>query len=272
MRPSQFYKAYLELPVRTETGIQTCAVRRYVSDEPRTKPWVKEAFWDFECFVKRTHRYAPGAGNYTSHHELYGNAFAAPTLLGGGIPVGWKTMSLCFYGKGLPADFANTLSVVAYYLNHAKLPLSYLGWKSAMPLADYAWWYFGLDCNGFAGAYYQTEFPYTGVDGNDHINVLDTMKKMKKRSDFSEMRDGDLMVREGSKGAGKRHVAVIESIYPIDSKKASVIVTQSSSSKGGLSSDPMLLVKLDGSDGDGHGPFLWDLAGYYKFHHALGPR
>lgn len=270
MRPSVFVRQYLPLRVKTETGERQVAVKRYVSDEPRKKDWIKQAFWDFECFIKRIHRYKPENGNFSGSHELYDNAFASPSLVGGAIPVGWKTMSLCYYGKGRPDDFANTLAVVAYYLNHAKLPLDYLGWKSAMSLEDYGWWYFGLDCNGFAGAYYQINFPTTGVDGNDHINVLDNMKALAKRESFADMRDGDLLVREGSKVGNTRHVAAIESIVPLTDKRAAVIVTQSASSKGGLVSEPMLLDSL--SESDGHGTLHWSLVGYHKFHHVLGPR
>ncbi len=272
MRPSMFIRQYMPLRVPVETGERLVPVVRYVSDEPRKKEWVKQAFWDLECFVKRTHRYAPDKGNFTGHHELYANAFAAPTIPGGGgIEVGWKTMSLCFYGKGRPVDFSRTLSVIDYYLAHAKLPLDYLGWNSPMPLQDYGYWYLGLDCNGFAGAYYQVEFPMTGVDGNDHINLLDNMKHLRKRSDFAAIRDGDMLVREGSKGGHTRHVALIEQVVPITSDKAAVIVSQSSSSKGGLKTEPMVLEKLNGKTSDGHGTLNWSLVDYHKFHHVLGP-
>lgn len=267
-----FIRQYMPLRVPVETGERLVPVVRYVSDEPRKKEWVKQAFWDLECFVKRTHRYAPDKGNFTGHHELYANAFAAPTIPGGGgIEVGWKTMSLCFYGKGRPVDFTRTLSVIDYYLAHAELLLDYLGWNSPMPLQDYGYWYLGILLQRFRGRLLSGRVP---DDRRGRQRPHQPARQHEASEEALRLR-GDPRRRHagarGVEGGHTRHVALIEQVVPITSDKAAVIVSQSSSSKGGLKTEPMVLEKLNGKTSDGHGTLNWSLVDYHKFHHVLGP-
>jgi hypothetical protein len=272
MTPSQFAKKYMPVKVYTESGWKYVNIHRYVSGEPRKKKWVKETMWDFECFVKKQHRYKESKGNFTGSHHQYSSFFVADGMLPPWVAISWKEMSLCFYGKGSPATFAATLRVVDYYLNHADLPLSYLGWKSRMSLEDYGYWYFGLDCNGFAGAFYAEEFPSTQIDGGDHINYLDDKKTLTKREGISDLKTGDMLVREGKSGEGNRHVALIENISKTAPDQAFTLVVQSAGSRNGLSMESMLLKKLSGSTGDAHGKFHWKLVGYHDFHYIVGPK
>lgn len=270
MLPSQFRQKYMPITVNAEAEWKYIPIRRYVSGEPRKKNFVKQAFWDFECFIKKNDRYAPSKGNFTGHHEWHAKHFLGDSLSPKVVPISWDEMKLCFYGKGSPQTFQAMLRVVDYYLTHADLPLNYLGWSRPMTLDEYASWYFGLDCNGFAGAYYAEQFPALGVHGNYHINNLASTAGLSKRKTFADIKMGDIIAREGSSGGGKRHVALIERCTPLTAKTAAVFVVQSSSSRGGLVAEEMILESIE-KPSDGYGPIKWRLQDYHNFHFIIGP-
>lgn len=270
MLPSQFLQKYTPLAVNGDAEWKYVPVRRYVSGEPRKKNFVKQAFWDFECFIKKRDRYAPSKGNFTGHHEWHADYFLGSSLKPQAVPITWDQMTLCYYGKGAPETFQAMLRVVDYYLAHADLPLSYLSWSRPMTLDEYAHWYFGLDCNGFAGAYYAEQYPAVGIDGGDHINFLKDKSLLTKRPTFADIRAGDMLVREGSSGGGKRHVALIETVQKTSATTALVTVVHSSSSRGGLTVEKITLESLSKAS-DSFGKLHWRLKGYHDFHYILGP-
>ena len=270
MLPSQFLQKYTPIAVNGDVEWKYVPIRRYVSGEPRKKNFVKQAFWDFECFVKKRDRYEPAKGNFTGHHEWHAKHFLGHSLAPKTVPITWAEMALCFYGKGSPATFQAMLRVVDYYLEHADIPLDRLGWGHRMTLKEYGHWYFGLDCNGFAGAYYAEQFPGVGIDGNDHINYLKSRDGLTMRASFADVRAGDMLVREGSSGGGKRHVALIEHCLKLTDKTASAVIVQSASSRDGLSAEAMNFEKV--SKSDSYGDLNWRLKNYHDFHYILGPK
>lgn len=272
MLPSQFMKKYLSIPVHYDQEWKYIAIRRYLSGEPRKKNFNKQALWDFETFIRKAERYKPENGNFTGHHEWHAKFFLGEDLTPNIVPISLGQMKLCFYGKGSPLIFKSMLHVVSYYLKHADLPLRYLGWSHPMTIEEYAYWYLGLDCNGFAGEYYAENFPSVGIDGNDHINFLKDKPNLKVRNSFAEIKAGDLLVREGSDGGDTRHVAVIEHCYQLTDKTASVVVVQSAHSRDGLWAEGMVLESIsDKKEKDGYGLINWSLQRYHKFHYVLGP-
>jgi len=269
--PSVFQSEYIPLKLVTESGMQYVPVNRYLSGNPWTKQFHKQALADFSHFVHRTSQYKNK--NFERQHELYGNGFAgsfngSPSF----VPVTWGEMQFCFYGKGRPQQFANTLRVLDYYLTYADISHSYLQWSRRLRLDEYAYYYLGIDCNGFAGAYYQTTYPATGIDGNDHINFLHEKSTLKERASVFEMRTGDMLVRRGSDGGGTRHVVLIDSIVAINSTEATVSIAHSSGSRDGLAHEVLKLREDTSPASDSYGKLRWDLVGYHKFNRVLAPK
>jgi hypothetical protein len=255
-----------------DVGLNYVPVDRYVSGSPWNKKWAKRAIGDIYHFARRSSQYHNK--NYARSHELYGSGFygmfqSHPQF----VPLTWTELQMCYYGKGSPLQFGYALRIIDYYLQVADMNLGYLGWNGRMSLVDYAHWYLGLDCNGFAGAYYEAAFPATGIDGNDHINFLHTKSTLSERKTLEEIRPGDLLVRCGSDGASGRHVAVIDSILVTSATRALTIVTQSSSSFGGLTTQPFTLADITSEHrSDVYGTRKWSLVDYHQFHRVLGPK
>ncbi|MDN3719905.1 hypothetical protein QW131_13695 [Roseibium salinum] len=149
------------------------------------------------------------------------------------MDITWKDLQLGFYGKGTPDRMRRILTVIDFYLKTADINLGRVHWNYVMGLQDYAKWYLGLDCNGFTGAYLESQYPSLGINGGDHINYLDG--KLKKRAGVADVRAGDILSREGS--GGTRHVSMVNSVSGMigpGATSAQVSITQSASSLGGL--------------------------------------
>ncbi|MFC6657023.1 hypothetical protein ACFQEX_16935 [Roseibium salinum] len=184
------------------------------------------------------------------------------------MDITWKDLQLGFYGKGTPDRMRRILTVIDFYLKTADINLGRVHWNYVMGLQDYAKWYLGLDCNGFTGAYLESQYPSLGINGGDHINYLDG--KLKKRAGVADVRAGDILSREGS--GGTRHVSMVNSVSGMigpGATSAQVSITQSASSLGGLNTKTYTLKMID--EGPKDKPLKWELAGYYKFHHCLAP-
>lgn len=267
-RPSRFAKRYIPLTVHCLSGTRYIEVRNYLSGSPWAKEFNKKAIWDLRCFLVKRDRYkngARGADRHTWHDDhglqaygLVGTSHFVPWLV---VPMSWHQLQMAFYGKGTPEDFRNALKIVDFYLHYADMSLNYLKWKYRMDLPEYAYYYFGMDCNGFTGAYLKTFHPEFGIGPNDHINYLDN--KLKKRTSIDDVRSGDILSREG--GSGTRHVAMVDSIWPsfglTDGKLA--LITHSSGTYKGLDTQIHTLKHHPKST------LKWELAGYYKFNHCL---
>jgi hypothetical protein len=269
-RPSIFAKRFTPITVQGPSGTQHVDVKHYLSGSPWNKKFNKAVLWDLRCFLKKKERYSNGA-NGADHHtwnndigfDAYGVGGSSYFTEWLSVPMTWKQLQLAFYGKGTPEDFRKALIIIDYYLYYAYIHLASVHWNRYVTLAEYAQWYLGIDCNGFTGAYLKTHYPGLGIGPNDHINYLDS--KLKKRTDISEIQPGDILSREG--GGGTRHVAMIDSTWPNPFADSSLLVqvTHSSSSNGGLGTQPYTLK---------HRPKLtlkWELAGYYEFNHCLAP-
>ena len=268
--PSQFLKKYKPVTFHSLTGTRYVNVSAYRSGEPRKKKFRAAAFSDFRRFLTKKGRYRDGKNGADRHHwtdsdglsafGLIGTSFFVPWLR---VEITWKELQLGFYGKGTPPKMRKILQVVDYYLHMAEVDLKDLHWGYKMDIEEYAQWYLGIDCNGFAGAYLETYYPTLGVHGNYHINYWDS--KMKKRDGLDEIQPGDVLSREG--GGGTRHVAMIDRVqgsYGPGSDSRRVTITQSANSLGGLDTQDYTLKKRNSSP-------AWDLVGYYRFDHCLAP-
>lgn len=245
-------------------------MKRYLSGSPWKKTYNKAALWDLRCFLRHKERYKHGkngADHHTWHNEygfddynLESTSYFNEYMY---VPMSWKKLQLCFYGKGTPHDFKQALMIVDFYLYFADMRLSSVHWTRRMTLDEYAYYYLGLDCNGFTGAYLKTFHPGLGIGPNDHINNLDS--KLKKRTDIHDVRMGDILSREGA--GGTRHVAMIDTAVPnpFADDTIAVSVTQSAGSLDGLKTQWYTLKFRPKKT------LKWKLAGYYEFHHCLAP-
>ena len=271
-RPSEYAKRFTPITVQGVSGTRYVDVKNYLSGSPWNKTYNKAALWDLRCFLlqRKSSRYEYGAHGADHHvwHDEYG--FDAYDLGDSSyflewlhVPMSWKQLQLCFYGKGTPEDFRNALTIIDYYLFYADMRLSTVHWSRRMTLFEYAYYYLGLDCNGFTGAYLKTFHPALGTGPNDHINYLDS--KLKKRTDIHDVRAGDILSREG--GSGTRHVAMIDLPLPnpFADDSISARVTHSASSYKGLGTQWHTLKHRPNAS------LKWELVGYYKFQHCLAP-
>lgn len=271
-RPSLFAKRYTPITLHGVSGTQHIDVKEYLSGSPWSRTYNKAALWDLRCFLlqRKNSRYEGGAHGADHHfwHDKHG--FDAYDLGGSSyfldwlhVPMSWQQLQMCFYGKGMPDDFKNALTIIDYYLFYADMNLSSVHWSRCMTLAEYAYYYLGIDCNGFTGAYLKAFYPGLGIGPNDHINYLDS--KLMKREDPHDVRPGDILSREGASGI--RHVAMIDLPLPnpFADDTIAVTVTHSSGTYKGLATQWHTLK---------HRPketLKWNLVGYYKFHHCLAP-
>ena len=271
MQPSLFESKYKPITVHTLNGTEFIPVSTYLSGEPRHKKFNGAALADLRWFLTKRDRYKDGRNGADRHtwddksgllaFGLVGPDYFKPWLH---VEITWKELQLGFYGKGTPDRMRRILQVVDFYLKTADIRLSRVYWNSVMELKDYAHYYLGLDCNGFTGAFLETQYPSLGINGGDHINYLDG--KLKKRANLAEVRPGDILSREG--GGGTRHVAMINSISGMpgeDATSAQVTVTHSSGKYHGLGTQQFTL-KLHKNK-----TLQWQLVGYYWFNHCLAP-
>ncbi|KZM47662.1 hypothetical protein OA90_24750 [Labrenzia sp. OB1] len=274
MQPSIFEKQYKPITVHTLSGTAFVNVQSYLSGEPRKKQFNGAALNDLRRFLTKKDRYKNGQNGADRHtwddksglsaFGLMGPDYFKPWLW---VDITWKDLQLGFYGKGTPERMRRILQVIDFYLRTADIRLSHVHWNYVMSLEEYAKYYLGLDCNGFTGAYLETQYPSLGIDGGDHINYLDG--KLKKRASIAEIKPGDILSREG--GGGTRHVAMINSVSGVinsEATSAQVSITQSASSLGGLNTKTYTLKTI--KEGPSDKPLKWHLAGYYKFNHCLG--
>jgi hypothetical protein len=281
--PEVFQQRYLPIAVNCMKGTRYIEVRRYVSGSPWNKKWPSKVLWDLKCFLEKTpkNRYAGGANGADKHIFAHGWFYGPgmdPAIF---YPITWKTIQLGFYGKGTPWDFKMILKVVDYYLNTANMKLSTLGWNGVMKLEDFAYWYLGLDCNGFTGAYYECEYPSMGIDGNDHINFLHEKSCFKEKTSLTDIKAGDLLVRRQGSGSAGRHVALISKVNGMPTAtSASVRIAESRGSEipgtnhNGLSVTEHTLKEQPDTpaNNDSYGWIRWNLAGRHKFHKILSSR
>lgn len=271
MQPSVFEKQYKPIIVHALGGTQYIPVSTYLSGEPRNKKFNGAALQDLRWFLTKRDRYKGGKNGADLHtwddksgllaFGLVGPDYFKPWLQ---VEITWRELQLGFYGKGTPDRMRRILQVVDFYLKTADIRLSRVHWNQVMELKEYAHYYLGLDCNGFTGAFLETQYPSLGIDGGDHINYLDS--KLKKRESLAEVRPGDILSREG--GSGTRHVAMINSVSGVPAEEAvtaEVTVTHSSGTYKGLGTQNFTLKFHKNAS------LKWQLMGYYSFEHCLAP-
>ncbi|PVB59918.1 hypothetical protein [Labrenzia sp. 011] len=273
MQPSIFEKQYRPITVHTLDGTAFVNVQSYLSGEPRKKQFNAAALADLRRFLSKKDRYKDGQNGADRHSWDDKSGLTAFGLVGPGyfkpwlwVNITWKELQLGFYGKGTPERMRRILQVIDFYLKTAEIDLSRVHWNYVMSLEEYAKYYLGLDCNGFTGAFLESQYPSLGINGGDHINYLDG--KLKKRATIAEIKPGDILSREG--GGGTRHVAMVNSVSGVISPEATsaqVSITQSSFSLGGLNTKTYTLKMIN--EGPKNKPLNWHLAGFYKFNHCL---
>lgn len=124
-----------------------------------------------------------------------------------------------YTGKGSPEDISETLSAAVA-----------LGVLHPDELWSHADSYIGLDCNGYVGNWAkQNRIKVAGQIAYPNRSLLDyaSTNKDKKRTDVSDLRQGDVLVWVKS-----AHIALVEMV--VDEGMGTFIVCESSATFGGL--------------------------------------
>lgn len=252
--PVDFAWDYMRLPIHTERdGLQHVSVARYLSggmyDNSQDRQQAYKALWNFIKFGKNE----KGEKRYKEGY------FFAPTLQPtGALEISLSTVRAAFSGKGTPAAFQKVVTIIDFYLNHSRSVKKLFGPKP--PLQTYVDTYLGIDCNGFVGAYFKTQYPDIGLHPGLYIPAFKTKGGAKKRKTPAELKPLDVLVREGGKGV--QHVAVIEDVLSRDSTKAEVLIVQSASSKKGIDWDVFTLKDT--------GKYKLKCVGHITYDYAVG--
>jgi hypothetical protein len=163
-----------------------------------------------------------------------------------------------FQGKGTPARYARVLQLCDYYLAHAKIDASKLGWgRLVTDLQEYVDYYIGMDCNGFVGAYLEENFPGSGVSKNIDIDSIGTYygthasgAHFSRIDDPTKIQAHDILVRRRIDGS-TRHIALVESVLSASSSQASLLIAESRGGDG-LASRTETLTKMSKPSGTRH--------------------
>jgi hypothetical protein len=117
--------------------------------------------------------------------------------------ISYKEVSfpLAFMGKCTPDELRDTLRLFSYYWEQSKTM------KTRFPtLQKFADVCLGLDCNGFTGAYFKTQYPELGIEPSTWIGNYD--KKKGKRTSLLELKPRDIIIPFPD----YRHIAMIGDI------------------------------------------------------------
>ena len=241
-------------------GQQQVHIRKYLSSFGSANgKYRKAAYNDLKDFIMRRDRYADDDSGAV--HDYWGGGWISTPLLNP-IPWTWIDLEMLmpnFQGVGLPEDMARIMKVVDLYLhtvNFDKKTLGKLGWGKPMTSRqDYADFYIGLDCRGFAAAYLKENYPGVKLARGPSF-VIDAYNKnswgfhLKDRSGSfnridkpKDVTPGCLLVKCDN-GNNRRHVAVVNSVGSADANGVMVTTAESAASKGGLCKKTSRLQRL----------------------------
>lgn len=103
----------------------------------------------------------------------------------------------------------------------------------------------GVDCNGFVGGYFETNYPATGWDTSVGWTGKHELKRGRQRQSINDIKALDVLVQYNN--SAHKHVALIEDVWSKNGSQAAILLTQSAGSQGGLSTQVcMLEITADG--------------------------
>lgn len=155
--------------------------------------------------AKAAHKMLLEAADKSESVEKQGGAFLAKTK-DGNILVPANSLESAFRGKGTPSDLKQILQL-ATVLGQIVADPAKASKGHALP-QDYADWYLGMDCSGFA-------FNFLGLHGK--IVDLDEGHANERRKSLTDIKAGDVKI---SDEPGKRyhHIAIVTEVTPVNGK------------------------------------------------------
>jgi hypothetical protein len=128
-----------------------------------------------------------------------GNMFIADDPHGAPMHIDRKSIDRSFSGKGTPNDILMTLWLATHVGQITADPKKLN--KRCATSENYALWYLGMDCSGFA-------MNYLGIDSS--IHALDDHSKELRRKELTDIKPGDAMCE----GKDYHHIAIVSSTDP----------------------------------------------------------
>ena len=280
-KPLKYLSRYkpINFPGCGSQGSLSVSINRYTSGDVQSANQYRRAAYNdlIDFLLKRTsltQRYKDGANGAGDHYYSEATGFLLADDL---KPVSFHYCPLsyirdAFQGKGTPRRFSLVLKVCDYYLQHANMQLSRLGWGAKVTqLQEYVDYYIGMDCNGFVGAYLEENFPGTGIKNNIDIDSLgstfgkggaSTGARFTAIEDPRQIKSRAILVRRRVSG-GSRHIALVDDVSGVATSKQAQLKLAESRGGDGLSSRTVTFKKIK-KDGDGRqwkmGTKLYDAA------------
>ncbi len=226
--PNDYLFRFFDIPVNSVTGeVEYISVRRYVSGSTNRKKDKINVFNTLQSFVRF------GKSSETGEKLQQGEWFVDPRLKPHKrLQYSWTKVLAPFNGKGTPESFSRFLHLVDFWLAFGCRGSSRPdAWTEVPTLKNFVHDYMGVDCNGFVGGFFQTNYTGTGWDTSVDWNKGE-LKNGTKRLSIQDVQPLDVLVQYKSKD--DKHVAVIDDIWSKNGSKAQVFMSQSASSAGGL--------------------------------------
>lgn len=230
-------------------GIQRIDVDQYISKKTDTQHDKLDVWRKLSIFMREK------INKETKTNYQQGDWFVDSRLQPHGrVQYYWENTLTPFLGKGTPEDYTRFLQVVDFWLTYeCKGSYRPKMWQKTPTLQQFADRYMGVDCNGFVGGYFATNYPGTGwhtsVDWNNN-----ELYRGPKRNSINEVKPLDVLVRYID--SKHKHVVIVEDIWSRSGSKATVLITQACSVATGIRSDICTLEIAD----DGYGK----VSGSYK--------
>lgn len=267
-KPLAYMKRYQPVPFPGcgSQGQKYVRINRYISgDVMSPASYRTKAYKNLRSFVFRTGQYEGGVRGAKDHYYFSDTGYLQASDLKPSVYLycPWDDVRQCFQGKGTPARYARVLQLCDYYLRHADIDISALGWgRRVTDLQEYADYYIGMDCNGFVGAYLEENFPGSGVSKNIDIDSIGKYfgdnasgAHFTRIDDATRIQTSDILVRRRIDGSS-RHIALVESVISASSGKATLLIAESRGGDG-LASRTEALVRMSKATGTRH----WTLGG-----------
>lgn len=154
---------------------------------------VKDMFRSF--IIKRSKDKTSGISKVATKYDVIGVTPA----------ISYKDVSfpLAFMGKCTPEELRDTLRLFSYYWEQSKTM------KARFPtLQKFADTCLGLDCNGFTGAYFKTQYSELGIEPSTWIGHYDGKFAKSKRKSLTEVKSRDIIIPFPD----YRHIAMVGEI------------------------------------------------------------
>lgn len=234
-------------------GQKAIRINKYISGDVMSgNTFRKKAYLDLKHFVFKTDAYAGDKLGSSDHGYFDSTGFlVAPDLRPTPFHYcPWDDVRQGFQGKGTPVRITRVLKLLDYYLRHADIDPTRLGWgKVVTDLQEYADYYIGMDCNGFVGAFLEDNCPASGIVGNididsygKHYGTHASGSGFTRIDDPKEIRTGDVLIRRRIDDS-TRHVALVEQVLDASAGQARLLLVESTGGVG-LGSDTVELKKL----------------------------